>query len=178
MGGAGRSRNRRVASMPSIPGRFTSISTRPGLSSSVSVSDSSPVEARPTTTNPRVASTTATKACMNVSWSSTNTTRTRCTCHPPPVSIVLASLAVAQGVGRTSRGAIRRERGRALGTGRLPDTSDRDNGYGSKESAGAGHEVQGGVAVPADGENGRRQCWRQGEGQGTRNVDDTEVLRG
>ncbi len=52
----------RVASIPSMPGRFTSISTRSGVSVATASSDSSPVAAAPTTTKPAVASTTAVMA--------------------------------------------------------------------------------------------------------------------
>ena len=58
-GPSGRADSRRAASMPSMPGRLTSISTRSGRSSAAAASDSSPVVAEPTTTKPSVASTTA-----------------------------------------------------------------------------------------------------------------------
>ncbi len=67
----------RVASRPLMPGRFTSIRTRSGVRSAAIVTESSPVSASPTTSNPSVASTTMRAAIRNGSWSSTISTRTR-----------------------------------------------------------------------------------------------------
>ena len=53
-----RSRIRRVASRPSMPGRFTSISTRSGSSAAATSRASSPETARPTTSKPGVSATT------------------------------------------------------------------------------------------------------------------------
>src|SRR5438552_6690530 len=66
----------RVASRPLMPGRFTSMRTRSGSSSSAFVTESSPVSDSPTTSNPSVASTTMRAARRNGSWSSTISTRT------------------------------------------------------------------------------------------------------
>jgi hypothetical protein len=72
----GRSRSTRVASRPSMPGRFTSMSTRCGRRAPATSMDSSPDAASPTTSKPTVASTTAVMARRNGSWSSTTRTRT------------------------------------------------------------------------------------------------------
>lgn len=62
--------------------------------------------------------------------------------------------------------------------GRLSDSSDRDNGEGSKKSARARHEVEGGVAVFGEAENGRRNGGRESERQGPCDVEHAEVLCG
>ena len=67
---------RRVASMPLIPGRLMSMSTRPGSSASNCSTASSPVTASPTTSNPGVAAITIFAARRNGIWSSTMSTGT------------------------------------------------------------------------------------------------------
>ena len=67
---------RRVASMPSMPGRLMSISTRSGRSSVAAATDSSPDATAPTTAKPSVESTTTDIARRNGSWSSTTSTPT------------------------------------------------------------------------------------------------------
>jgi hypothetical protein len=67
MGASGREVSARVASMPSIPGMFTSISTRSGRNVATAINESSPDAADPTTVKPCVSSTTAAIAPLNSS---------------------------------------------------------------------------------------------------------------
>src|SRR5689334_5068092 len=61
---------RRLASSPSMPGRWTSMRTRSGCKRPAATSDSSPVSVSPTTSKPCVALTTSRAAARNASWSS------------------------------------------------------------------------------------------------------------
>src|SRR5256885_611498 len=61
---------RRLASSPSMPGRWTSMRTRFGCRRPVATTDSSPVSVSPTTSKPSVALTTSRAAVRKASWSS------------------------------------------------------------------------------------------------------------
>src|SRR6478752_9581269 len=108
-------RNRRLASMPSIPGRLTSIRTRSGSNSATAASPSSAVGTAPTTTKESVHSTTVAAARRNGTWSSTIKTLTFVIVdHLPPLwslcpwflrhPWLLRQRSRQQVVGRTPRG--------------------------------------------------------------------------
>ena len=104
-----RARIRRVASSPSMPGRFTSITTRSGSSLLAIVTASSPEAARPMTSKPGVSPTRAAITASTGGWSSTNITRTAATSLPSLTRPMIAGRqAGRQGASHRAQGGTHR----------------------------------------------------------------------